>query len=146
MTALAHKIAWQAPRPLWRGTTPFAAAPQILRFASDDFMDQIIATLTNEPTRISERIAQPETWRTPPAKTAATDMIQRVALPAPLVEAKRRRLFKSLPGPPPPAADPKAAAEALPGRPPALLPDRRQPGLRHPGPPRTHSRPEAMRP
>src|SRR5204862_1636264 len=89
VNAHAHPLAWQAPRPLWRGETPFAAAPQILRFASDDFMDQVIATLQHEPARLSERIVKPETWRTPLAQTATTDMVQRVALPAPLVEAKR---------------------------------------------------------
>ncbi len=101
-----HKLAWQAPRPLWRGTTPFAAAPQILRFASDNFMEQAIATLTHEPSRISERIVKPETWRTPPSQTDIADMVPRVPLPAPLVNAKRKRLAKALPVAPPP--DPSA--------------------------------------
>lgn len=107
-----HKLAWQAPRPLWRGTTPFAAAPQILRFASDDFMEQAIATLTHEPSRISERIAVNETWRTPPAHTAVADGVPRVPLPAPIVEAKRRRLFKARVAPVP-TPDPKAPAGPL---------------------------------
>ncbi len=107
MTALAHPLSWQAPRPLWRGTTPFAAAPQILRFATDDFMDQIIATLTHDPSRISERIAKAETWRTPAAQTAAADMVQRVALPSLFTEARRKRLAKRLPDPPQ-APDPNA--------------------------------------
>ena len=101
-----HKLAWQAPRPLWRGAAPFAASPQILRFASDDFMEQAIATLTHEPSRISERIASPETWRTPPSQTDIVDMVPRVPLPAPLVSAKRKRLSKQLPVAPPP--DPSA--------------------------------------
>lgn len=108
MRALAHQLTWQAPRPLWRGTTPFAAAPQILRFASDDFMEQAIATLAHEPARISERIAKPETWRTPASQTDIADMVPRVPLPAPVVEAKRRRLLGSRPAPPPPPVDPKA--------------------------------------
>ena len=64
-----HPLTWQAPRPLWRGTTPFVAAPQILRFASDDFMEQLLATLDQEPARLSNRIAKPETWRTPVSET-----------------------------------------------------------------------------
>lgn len=108
MRALAHQLTWQAPRPLWRGTTPFVAAPQILRFASDDFMEQAIATLAHEPARISERIAKPETWRTPASQTDIADMVPRVPLPAPVVEAKRRRLLGSRPAPPPPPVDPKA--------------------------------------
>ena len=101
MSALAHPVTWQAPRPLWRGVTPFSAAPQILRFASDDFMDQLLATLAEEPARISDRIAVPETWRDPPQPVDRTDPIQRVPLPAPLKEAKRSRFLRSAASAPP---------------------------------------------
>lgn len=109
MTALAHKLTWQAPRPLWRGTTPFAAAPQLLRFASDDFMEQLLAILAEEPARLSDRIAKPETWRDPPQPADLQDPIVRVPLPAPMKEAKRKRFWRaapSLPPAPPPAAHP----------------------------------------
>ena len=79
-------------RPLWRGAHPFAQAPQLLRFASDDFMDQLIATLAEEPARLSDRIARFETWRDPPQPVDKSDPILRVALPAPMKDAKRRRL------------------------------------------------------
>jgi hypothetical protein len=102
--ALAHKVTWQAPRPLWRGTTPFEARPQILRFATDDFMDQLFATLAEEPARISDRIAKPETWRDPPQPADLTDPIVRVPLPAPMKEARRKRFWGSSPSPPPAAA------------------------------------------
>lgn len=103
MNALAHKVTWQAPRPLWRGTTPFQARPQILRFASDDFMEQLLATLAEEPARISDRIARYETWRDPPLAVDLKDPIVRVPLPAPMKEAKRRRFWRSAPSAPPPA-------------------------------------------
>lgn len=103
MNALAHKVTWQAPRPLWRGTTPFQARPQILRFASDDFMEQLLATLAEEPARISDRIARYETWRDPPLAVDLEDPIVRVPLPAPMKEAKRRRFWRSAPSAPPPA-------------------------------------------
>ncbi|MDV3456327.1 hypothetical protein RZN05_04975 [Sphingomonas sp. HF-S4] len=103
MTALAHKVTWQAPRPLWRGTTPFQARPQLLRFASDDFMEQLLATLAEEPARISDRIARPETWRDPPMPADLLDAVVRVPIPAPMQEAKRRRFWRAAPSAPPPA-------------------------------------------
>ncbi len=102
MNALAHKVTWQAPRPLWRGTTPFAARPQLLRFASDDFMEQLLATLAEEPARISDRIARPETWRDPPQPVDLLDPVVRVPLPAPVKEARRKRFWRSAPSAPPP--------------------------------------------
>jgi hypothetical protein len=95
VSAARHPIAWQAPRPLWRGAHPFAQAPQLLRFASDDFMDQLIATLAEEPARLSDRIARFETWRDPPQPVEATDPIERVALPAPMKAARRTRLLRA---------------------------------------------------
>jgi len=108
MAKLAHHpVTWQAPRPLWRGATPYAAAPQILRFAQDDFMEQMLATLAEDPAALARRIARPETWRTPVGEDAAADLIQRVPLPAALAATKRRRLFgTSRPvAPPPPPVD-----------------------------------------
>ncbi|WP_213982412.1 hypothetical protein [Sphingomonas sp. dw_22] len=105
MNALAHKVAWQAPRPLWRGMQPQqqpqARAPQLLRFASDDFMDQLLATLAEAPARISDRIARFETWRDPPQPADLTDPIVRVPLPAPMQAAKRGRLLRAPVTPPP---------------------------------------------
>lgn len=101
MSALAHPVSWQAPRPLWRGTTRFAAAPQILRFASDDFMEQLVATLEEEPARLSDRIAKPETWRDPPQGVDLVDPIVRLPLPAPIKDAKRRQRWGSAPSAPP---------------------------------------------
>jgi hypothetical protein len=107
-TAAPHPISWQAPRPLWRGAIPYAQVPQLLRFASDDFMEQMIATLEEDPASLSRRIARPETWRTPLAELEAPDLIQSVPLPAPVATAKRTRLLgRSRPAPPPapPPAD-----------------------------------------
>jgi hypothetical protein len=107
VTALAHKVTWQAPRPLWRGATRFAARPQLLRFASDDFMERLLAILAEEPARLSDRIARPETWRDPPQPADLQDPVVRVPLPAPMKSAKRRRLRGTAPTPPPlPAVQP----------------------------------------
>jgi hypothetical protein len=47
--------------------------PAILRFASDTFMDDYLALMENDPARLSQLVAQPETWRgpTPPVAPVA---------------------------------------------------------------------------
>jgi len=60
-------------------TAPEQARPSLLRFASDDFMDQMLATLARDPSRIDGLIAKPETWRQPAAESA--DLITRTPLP-----------------------------------------------------------------
>ncbi len=87
-----HPLQWQAPEPLW---ARFAAStemavnaadqfrPAILRFASDDFMEQMLATLSHDPAHLGHLLARAETWRTPPTAdaTAKKDMVERIAMP-----------------------------------------------------------------
>ncbi|HUE78386.1 MAG TPA: hypothetical protein VMN38_01970 [Sphingomicrobium sp.] len=109
MNPAHNRIAWQPPRPLWRGTTSFSRAPQLLRFASDEFMEQMIATLDEDPAAISRLVAKPETWHTPMAENESSDLIQRVPIPAPVANTKRRlRLGISRPASPPPAPAPES--------------------------------------
>ncbi len=83
-----HPVIWQTPQPLWSrfGSTPAAGAtapdqatPAILRFDSDEFMEQMLAALEREPASLGERIARPETWRLPSGSPA--DLIERMPLP-----------------------------------------------------------------
>jgi hypothetical protein len=68
-----HLVQWVAPAPLWNdaaalgGVTATRAfrRPAILRFASDDFMDLFLAMLQENPARLAELRASPETWRKP---------------------------------------------------------------------------------
>lgn len=64
MASSEHLVQWITPPPAWdnRG---LGAGPALLRFASDSFMEEVLALLQNEPERLPELIAQPETWRTP---------------------------------------------------------------------------------
>lgn len=96
----AHPLQWHAPKPLWArfGATPQAAAaapdqfrPAILRFASDDFMDQVIGTLGRDPVRLGDFLARPETWRTAPAGGEPPDLIERVVVPQIAQTAARER-------------------------------------------------------
>jgi hypothetical protein len=88
-----HPLQWQAPEPLWARfaasselavNAPDQFRPAILRFASDDFMEQMLATLSRDPAHLGNLLARPETWRTPPAADATVkkDMVERIAVPS----------------------------------------------------------------
>jgi hypothetical protein len=49
--------------------------PAILRFASDEFMEQILGTLARDPSSIDALVARPETWREPAPEQA--DLVER---------------------------------------------------------------------
>ncbi|WP_028079977.1 hypothetical protein [Solimonas soli] len=83
----AHPLQWQTPAPLWArfGSGADAASaddqrrPALLRFASDDFMEQILGLLARDPQQLGSLLARPETWRKPMAD--APDLVERVAVP-----------------------------------------------------------------
>lgn len=65
-------IRWTAPSPIWPqaiGNPNLLSRqrelrqPTILRFATDDFMDQFLNLLGSDPSRLRDLIAIPETWR-----------------------------------------------------------------------------------
>ena len=88
-TLTGHAVMWASPSPLWGRfgaplspdafAAPDQARPAILRFASDEFMNQIIAMLETDPRRMGEVIARPETWRNPSGETP--DLIEPTPLP-----------------------------------------------------------------
>jgi hypothetical protein len=105
VTALAHPLTWAAPRPLWRGGASPGRAPTILRFATDEFMEQLLGMLETDPGSLVDHVAKPETWRSPPGTLATEDLIERVPLPAPL---KQSRLMTRLARAPKPLSVPAA--------------------------------------
>jgi|GEM_PF-1180606 len=70
-----HNIMWMAPSAIWGEQSAWMrvpgsgqgqmARPVILRFANDQFIDEMIAMLTHTPWRLAEWVARPETWRNP---------------------------------------------------------------------------------
>jgi len=68
-----HPLAWTAPQPFWAGargaTAPHAvlSQPQILRFASDEFMNELLGTLEHDPASLAQYAVMEETWRGPGA-------------------------------------------------------------------------------
>jgi hypothetical protein len=72
-------VQWTSPSPLWAeaaGAQGLALRrgvlrrPALLRFASDTFMEDFLSLMENDPARIGEYIARPETWRGPAADPA----------------------------------------------------------------------------
>ncbi|HEX8483693.1 MAG TPA: hypothetical protein VF650_17470 [Allosphingosinicella sp.] len=91
-----HPLTWAAPRPMWRGAASPGLEPTILRFATDEFMEQLLGLLETDPAALADHVARPETWRTPPGRLAAEDLVERVPLPAPMKLARlRTRLGRS---------------------------------------------------
>lgn len=89
-----HPLHWHSPQPLWHrfagvATAADQARPAILRFATDEFMEQMLGTLTRDPARLDRLVARPETWRTPMSEAA--DLAERVPLPQ-LAQSGARRL------------------------------------------------------
>lgn len=68
---MSHPLQWTAPQPYWRTGSAAAARPglvtqpQILRFATDDFIEQLLSTLAHDPNSLPALTAQYETWRAP---------------------------------------------------------------------------------
>lgn len=61
-----HQLMWRTATPLWESesvTPPALRSPAILRFAGDDFMEQIQHRLDDAESPFDELVAQRETWR-----------------------------------------------------------------------------------
>jgi hypothetical protein len=75
-----HVVQWKSPSPIW-GRVPAddQARPAILRFTTDDFMDQVLAIMADDPRKLGDMIARPESWRSYEPDTP--DLVQRAPLP-----------------------------------------------------------------
>lgn len=65
-------VQWTTPSPLWEAAISQNTAqlrraelsrPTILRFATDEFMDDFMKMAENDPKRLNQYVALPETWR-----------------------------------------------------------------------------------
>jgi hypothetical protein len=71
---MRERIDWRTAAALWPAVVADPAAlarPAILRFAGDDFMEQLQALLGDRPGRIGELLVRNETWRQPQAGPAS---------------------------------------------------------------------------
>ncbi len=95
------QVQWVAPASMWAG---YARAdnqpdnqvrirrPEILRFATDSFMEEFVATLEHAPQRLHEWRVRPETWEGPTAQPPASP-----ALPPLVRRMHEQRLATALP-------------------------------------------------
>lgn len=69
---MKETVQWTAPSPLWEQALVLNSAsarrkelsrPSILRFATDSFMDDYLQMLANDPKKLDQYVALPETWR-----------------------------------------------------------------------------------
>lgn len=96
MNAPVHPLDWIAPPPLWAGARdgvdPSAdiARPALLRFASDVFMEELLAVLQRDPARVADYVARAETWRGVVEQPGRDELL---APPLPL--ANRARTLKT---------------------------------------------------
>ena len=83
-------VRWTSPAPLWRAAAAAGATaerreqlrrPALLRFASDTFMEDLIALLENDPARLADKVARYETWRDTVKRPEAVEAVPKFALP-----------------------------------------------------------------
>src|ERR1044072_5276401 len=95
---MREQVQWTSPSPLWnvaarveeptlRRTT--LQRPALLRFASDDFMDDFTEMLASDPARLKDLVARPETWR---GIVAEKPVLPATALPTLAKKFERMRL------------------------------------------------------
>lgn len=81
---IRHNVRWLAPSPTWiaEGGSDAPTAngdihrPVILRFADDNFMEELTELLQVYPYRLGEWIARPETWSDPMPQPAARALLK----------------------------------------------------------------------
>ncbi|MBH1987079.1 MAG: hypothetical protein I8H76_07145 [Burkholderiales bacterium] len=93
---MTHPLQWTSPQAYWRigpqarQRPELIAQPQILRFATDDFMDQFLSTLSQEPMALPEFTAQYETWRQPHVGPQANPQAWQQRAPSRLLPLTRK--------------------------------------------------------
>jgi hypothetical protein len=93
-----HPVGWFTPQPLWHALSTDRlraqrGRPEILRFASDAFMDELLALLASDPPgSMAALVAQPETWREP-LVGLAPDGSDRAVGPLKLYQPSHQRFY-----------------------------------------------------
>ena len=92
---MRHQAQWTAPAPFWTSAPDRSDAsrlamrrPALLRFASDDFMDEFNHTLETDPPKLRDLEAQYENWKEPAGSSAV------VAVPKTSISTTQKRLAR----------------------------------------------------
>lgn len=87
---MRDEVQWTSPAPLWPAAAAAGATaerreqlrrPALLRFASDNFMEDLIALLENDPARLPDTVARYETWRDTVRRPDPVEAVPKFALP-----------------------------------------------------------------
>lgn len=67
---MQHPVVWHTPSPLWRDALADAdrrrfRRPEVLRFATDTFVDDLQQQLADDPLQLRDLVTRAETWRSP---------------------------------------------------------------------------------
>lgn len=62
-----HRVQWRTASPLWKTIADRESlfVPVILRFTTDEFMENFLSLMAQDPERLGEWKVKPETWRQP---------------------------------------------------------------------------------
>ena len=79
--AVEQNIDWVSPPPLWGEQIDFTQdparlafrSPAVLRFATDAFMEEFLASVDTAPDRLRQLVARPEVWPSPLAGPPAAN-------------------------------------------------------------------------
>lgn len=93
-----HPVEWRTPAPFWphalEDADPQALfRPAILRFAGDDFMDDVMNVLATSPQELPRRAAQPETWQEERSGWLPSDDPRWQELPFKLYQPAHQRFY-----------------------------------------------------
>ncbi|HEV8474660.1 MAG TPA: hypothetical protein VGR82_17915 [Methylomirabilota bacterium] len=95
---MTHDLAWAAPQPFWKdGSAAVPPAgelrrPRILRFTSDEFVNELLATLERDPASLPGYAVMEETWRGPGTAPALEPRRWLQRTPAALLGVERKTL------------------------------------------------------
>ena len=114
---MSHELAWTAPQPFWKDASGAPrprrelVRPQILRFTTDEFVNELLATLERDPASLPGYAVMEETWRGPGAVPASDPRRWLQRTPASFLGLERKVLLRrraAVPAaiPPTPPVDP----------------------------------------
>lgn len=115
--SIKHNVQWQGASPLWLqqstagqriANAQLASRPSILRFASDEFMEELMQVLERAPQQLQDYLAQAETWRKPmekardlpvePVETSVAKLLTRTKIQADALKPQKPGLPGIMPG------------------------------------------------
>jgi hypothetical protein len=105
------EILWTSPPPTWQQAENVFGQPALLRFASDKFMEEFLALLQNQPERLPELRARPETWQRPQDAVAP---VKTLSAPLRALQLRRGGMLGALAANTLAAISPEIAPEDLP--------------------------------